>query len=68
MKLSLVNTSSKFSFGILQVKNSESAILMVAWTGMLGKNYCFMVLVLNATVVGACMAIKILALIELRNS
>lgn len=45
-------------FGKLQVKNSESAILMPAWTVMLGENYCFEVLVFNATVVGVCMVIN----------
>ncbi|RZB91500.1 Retrovirus-related Pol polyprotein from transposon RE2 [Glycine soja] len=44
--------------GSIRVKNLESAILMLAWTGMLGKSYCLEVLVFNAIVVGACMAIS----------
>ncbi|KAI4300650.1 hypothetical protein L6164_034002 [Bauhinia variegata] len=44
-----------FCFDSPQMKNSESAILMLAWTAMLGKNYCCEVLVFNAIVIGACM-------------
>ncbi|WVY97449.1 hypothetical protein V8G54_029600 [Vigna mungo] len=40
------------------VKNSESAILMPAWTAMPEESFCFEVLVFNAIVVGAYMAIN----------
>lgn len=48
----------QFSFGKLQVKNSEYAILMPAWTAMLEESFCFEVLVFNAIVVSAYMAIN----------